>query len=185
MTFNLKDLKNGDFVTLACGLGFVVATANVVGDTVAIEMSRIDKKSGTHCTKRITVTEDGYYIATEEPTMFDIVRVSDRDRNVQLTDAGMVSRQSNVDLHKQLYMASNRNILMYKVRTRNNYWSNVISVDSNDPEGRSFTLGLEQLNGGPDSHKYVTYTRNGLTLRSAESDGTFYDAFDIIEVQGL
>ncbi|URG13787.1 hypothetical protein [Acinetobacter phage vB_AbaS_TCUP2199] len=178
---NLVNLRSGDYITLACGLGFVVTSTRVKGDTVAIEMVRKDLKNGGQVHKTMTVTTDGYFSPTKEPTGFDVVRVSTTDRDITFTEAGNYGKSAGVDLHK-LYMANDPNIFQYKVRTRNNYWSNVIDVMC---EGDIYTLKVDQINGGADSIKYTQYRRNGTTVRAHESDGTFYDAFEIIEVQGL
>lgn len=176
--FDLKNLQPQDYLTLACGLGFTVETVQVGKDAVYLEVSRFDKSKGVRIQKNLSFTFDGFFIASKKPTMYDVVRVSDVQRTIYPTSAGMLDFKIN--LMAQLDV----NGIQHKVRTRNNYWFNVNHI-SYDNETKQFTLKMSNITGDNESAKINQYYNTGQIIGSADSRGSFYSPFDIVEVQVL
>lgn len=176
--FNLKDLQPQDYITIASGLGFTVDTVTVGADAVYLQVSRFDKIKQTRIAKCLSFTFDGFFSKTEEPTMYDVVRVSDISRTPHATKAGKVDFK--IDLMAQL----GQDCVQRKVRTRNNFWFTVNHI-SYDKDTKQFSIKLGNITGDNESSKINQYYNNGQMVNSVDSRGSFYSPFDIVEVQVL
>lgn len=176
--YDLRKIKIGEYITLACGLGFTVSTVMVKDDNVFLEVYRYDKQKQCEVRKALSFTADGFYSPTKEPTMYDVVRVSDLTRTPYPTKAGTLD--FNINLIKQL----GQDCIQRKVRTRNNYWFNVNHI-AYDKDTDLFSIKMGNITSGNESAKVNMYYNNGKSAAAVESCGTYYSPFDIIEVQVL
>ena len=176
--FDLKNLQPRDYITLACGLGFTVDTVQIGKDAVYLQVSRFDKKTDTRIAKCLSFTFDGFFTETKQPSMYDVVRVSDAARTPHATVAGTIDFK--IDLRAQL----GQDCVQRKVRTRNNYWFNVNHI-AYDKDTGQFSIKLSNITGDNSSSKINQYYNNGQIINSIDSRGSFYSPFDIVEVQVL
>lgn len=176
--FDLKLLQPQDYITLACGLGFTVDTVKVGTDAVYLQVSRFDKRTQTRIFKNTSFTFDGFYSPTKQPSMYDVVRVSDSTRTPHATLAGTLDFK--IDLMAQL----GQECVQRKVRTRNNYWFNVNHI-AYDKDTQQFSIKMGNITGDNASSKINQYYNNGKLINTVDSRGSFYSPFDIVEVQVL
>lgn len=174
--FDMRNIRIGQYVTLACGLGFNVIDTVFANESVGLILSRIDKSQGTRIKKSLSVTPEGFYIGKDQPTMYDIVRVSDEYREGFLTKAGVLD--TPVDLYREREMLQG---LQCKVKTRNCYWFS-ISVVNVDLQNKLITLQMESPTTA-SAPRVNTYHFNGKLQNSETSN--FFSPFDIIEVKAV
>lgn len=179
--FDLTKLQVGHYITLACGLGFTVDMIVPHPEVIALQISRYDRNKDVRIKKTITTTKKGFYLANEAPTMYDVVRVSDLDRTPHMTEAGAYIYGLKIDIVEFLKV---KKYLHIKVRTRNNFWFNcqVVSVDQ---KTNMVVFKMESLTGDNSQPRINSYHTNGLSQQTVESQGSYYNPFDIIEIKTL
>lgn len=188
----MNQVQVGDHIILASGLGFMVTdvrfgfTGHTDSNTnpdqerqlsYLLGLKRFDKNSQETQFTKIAVTPDGYYRASQEPCLNDVVRVSDPSRQTKLTPAGAYALKNQLDLKAALSVPNS----FVKVQTRNGFWFNVDSANVYFQEGM-VSLKLGQIASiCKDRHR--VYTNDGRTQQSAEVGETYFDPYDLINIE--
>lgn len=176
--FDMRNIRIGQYVTMACGLGYNVIDVVEGKSSVGLVLSRMDRNLDRRIKKTMTVDFNGFYVGEHEPTMYDIVRVSDEYRE-QIFKTRAALKDLKLDLIKELNQQTG---MQSKVKTRNGYWFNV-SIVNLDKDNQLLTLKMESPTTSTDP-RINTYYLNGKLQNTMDAEN-FFSPFDIIAVNSL